>query len=128
MKRVWLGVRDVIAFHAELLAQYGGRPGMRDPGLLVSALARPRNRAAYGKATVFELAAACAHGIARNHPFIDGNKRTALVCCFTFLELNGWEVDAPEADTVVTFLAVAEGKLSEGELADWLKHHSAKTR
>jgi len=128
VKRVWLGVRDVVALHAELLAQFGGRPGMRDPGLLASALARPRNRAAYGKASVFELAAACAYGIARNHPFIDGNKRTALVCCFTFLELNGWEVDATEAEAVVTFLAIAEGKLSEGELADWLKHHSAKTR
>lgn len=128
MKRVWLGVRDVVAFHAEQLAQFGGRPGIRDLGLLKSALGRPRHRDTYAKATVFELAAAYAYGIARNHPFIDGNKRTALVCCFTFLELNGWEVDVPEVDAVVTFLALAEGKLSENELAGWLEGYSAKPR
>lgn len=126
MKRVWLDVRAAIAFHAEQIAQFGGQPGIRDLGLLDSAMHRPRNRAAYGKATVFDLAAAYAFGIARNHPFIDGNKRTALVCCFTFLELNGRTVAAPEADTVVAFMALAAGKLSEHDLAAWLERHCAK--
>lgn len=123
MKRVWLDVRDAIAFHAEQIAQFGGSPGVRDAGLLESAMHRPRNCAAYGKPTVFDLAAAYAFGIARNHPFIDGNKRTALVCCFTFLELNGRTVAAPEADAVLTFMALAAGKLSEDQLAAWLERH-----
>lgn len=126
MKRVWLDERDAIAFHAEQIAQFGGQPGTRDLGLLESAMHRPRNRAAYGKATVFDLAAAYAFGIARNHPYIDGNKRTALVCCFTFLELNARTVTAPEADAVVAFLALAAGKLSEADLAAWLERHCAK--
>jgi death-on-curing protein len=126
MKRVWLDARDAIAFQAEQVALFGGQPGMRDAGMLESAIARPRNRAAYGKSTDFELAAAYAFGIARNHPFIDGNKRTALVCAFAFLELNGWEISAPEADAVLTFLALAEGTLDEAELAGWLKRHCRK--
>lgn len=126
MKRRWLEVRDVVAYHAEQIAQFGGRAGIRDRGLLESALARARHRAAYAKATLFELAAAYAHGIARNHPFVDGNKRAALVASFAFLELNGREVRAPEADAVVTFLALAGGSLSEPEMAAWLKRHSAK--
>lgn len=126
MKRIWLDVRDAIAFHAEQIAQFGGQPGIRDQGLLESAMHRPRNRAAYGKPTLFDLAASYAFGIARNHPFIDGNKRTALVCCFTFLELNGRTVAAPEADAVVTFMELAAGKLSEDALAAWLERHCAK--
>jgi death-on-curing protein len=126
MKRVWLDARDAIAFQAEQVALFGGQPGIRDAGMLESAIARPRNRAAYGKSTDFELAAAYAFGIARNHPFIDGNKRTALVCAFAFLELNGWEISAPEADAVLTFLALAEGTLDEAELAGWLKRHCRK--
>jgi death-on-curing protein len=96
--------------------------------MLESAMARPRNKAAYAKAPIFELAAAYAFGIARNHPFLDGNKRTALVCAFTFLELNGSEISAPEADAVLTFLALAEGKLAEDALAAWLKQHSVKRK
>jgi death-on-curing protein len=128
MKRVWLEARDAIAFHAEQIASFGGQPGIRDSGLLESAMARPRNRAAYGKSTVFELAAAYAFGIARNHPFIDGNKRVALVCAFVFLELNGWDVAAPEPDAVLTFLALANGTLGEAELAAWLKQHCTQRR
>jgi death-on-curing protein len=126
VKRVWLDVRDAIACHAEQIAQFGGQPGTRDLGLLESAMHRRRNRAAYGKATVFDLAAAYAFGIARNHPFIDGNKRAALVCCFTFLELNARPVTAPEADAVVAFLALAAGKPTEDDLAGWLERHCAK--
>src|SRR5687767_190632 len=96
--------------------------------MLESAMARPRNRAAHAKSSVFELAAAYAFGIARNQPFLDGNKRTALVCAFAFLEVNGHEVNAPEPDAVLTFLALAEGKLSEDSLAAWLKRHSVKRR
>jgi death-on-curing protein len=126
MKAVWLDVRDAIAYHAEQIAQFGGQAGVRDQGLLDSAMARPRNKAVYDKPTIFELAAAYAFGIARNHPFLDGNKRTALVCAFAFLELNGFEVKAPEPDAVLTFLALAEGKLAEDALAAWLKQHSVK--
>lgn len=127
MKRVvWLEAEDAIAFHAEQIAQFGGQPGIRDHALLESALGRPRHRAAYEKPTVFELAAAYAFGIARNHPFLDGNKRTALVCAFTFLELNGWEVRAPEADAVIAFLALADGSMSEKDMAAWLKRHGRR--
>ena len=128
MTPVWLDARTVIAIHAEQIAQFGGQAGIRDAGTLESAMARPQNKAAYAKATVFALATAYAFGIARNHPFLDGNKRTALVCSFAFLELNGYEVNAPEPDTVLTFLALAEGKLSEDSLAAWLKRHSTKHR
>ncbi len=128
MKAVWLDVRDAIAYHAEQIAQFGGQAGVRDQGLLDSAMARPRNKAVYGKPTIFELAAAYAFGIARNHPFLDGNKRTALVCAFAFLDLNGFEVRVPEPDAVLTFLALAEGKLVEDALAAWLKQHSVKQK
>jgi death on curing protein len=128
VKRVWLDVRDVVAYHAGQIAEFGGQSGVRDQGLLESAVARPRNRAAYAKASLFDLAAAYAFGIARNHPFIDGNKRAALVCAFTFLELNGWEVQASEADAVVAFHSVAEGKLPESSLARWIEQHSVKRR
>lgn len=127
MKRVWLEAEDAIAFHAEQIAQFGGQPGIRDRGLLESALGRPRHRAAYEKPTVFELAAAYAYGVARNHPFLDGNKRTALVCAFTFLELNGWEVRAPEADAAIAFLALADGSMSEKDMAAWLAKHSVRS-
>ena len=127
MKRVWLEAEDAIAFHAEQIAQFGGQPGIRDRGLLESALGRPRHRAAYEKPTVFELAAAYAYGIARNHPFLDGNKRTALVCAFTFIELNGWEVRAPEADAAIAFLALADGSMSEKDMAAWLAQHSVRS-
>ena len=128
MKRVWLDVRDVAAFHAGQIEEFGGQPGIRDQGLLESAVARPRNRDAYEKASLFDLAAAYAFGIARNHPFIDGNKRTALVSAFAFLHLNGWEVEAPEADAVVVFYSLAEGKLAERALAAWMQKNSVRRR
>ncbi|MEO7741396.1 MAG: type II toxin-antitoxin system death-on-curing family toxin [Usitatibacter sp.] len=120
---IWLDRRDVEAFHAIQIAEFGGLAGLRDGGALESALARPLNLSAYGETSVFELAASYAFGIARNHPFVDGNKRTALVASFTFLELNGWEVKAAETDAVLVFLDLAKGKVPQGDLARWLQAH-----
>ena len=118
---VWLGTELAIAVHAEQLAEHGGGEGVRDFGLLESALARPRNLAAYGDPGAAELAAAYAFGIARNHPFIDGNKRTAAVIAETFLMLNGYALGASDAELVVAFLALAGSELSEEETADWFR-------
>ncbi len=120
----WLSERGVLAAHAEQIAEHGGAPGVRDRGLLDSALARPRNLVAYGEPSVFRLAAAYAFGIARNHPFVDGNKRTALVAAATFLLLNGYELAAPEAEAVGVILRLADGSVDEGALAAWLERNS----
>ena len=112
------------ALHSEQLAAHGGGAGVRDGGLLDSALQRPRNLAAYGAPDAAALAASLAFGIARNHPFIDGNKRTAFVAAATFLEANGWRFGAAETDVVVTFLALAAGDLTEAVLADWFRANS----
>ena len=110
-----------MAAHAEQLAEHGGAEEVRDPGALDSAMARPRNLAAYGRPDVADLAAGYAYGIARNHPFVDGNKRTAAVVSETFLILNGYRLDAADAELVVAFLALAAGELSEAEMADWFR-------
>ena len=107
--------------HREQLAEHGGGEGVRDPGLLESAMARPQNLAAYGEPDAAALAAAYAYGIARNDPFVDGNKRTALVVSETFLMLNAWQLAASDAEVVVAFLALVAGELSEEELADWFR-------
>lgn len=125
---IWLQRRDAEAFHAVQIAEFGGLAGLRDAGALESALARPLNLTAYGKPSIFELAASYAFGIARNHPFVDGNKRTALVTSFTFLELNGFEVNAPEADAVLVFLDLAAGRLSQEDLAKWLERHASRKK
>lgn len=116
---IWLERRDVEAFHATQIAEFGGLAGLRDAGALESALARPLNLVAYGKPSLFELAAAYAFGIARNHPFVDGNKRTAFVASVVFLEINGRSFLASEEDVVVTFLALAAGEMTEARLAKW---------
>jgi death on curing protein len=126
MRRVWLDRRVVQAIHAEQIAEHGDLPGVRDEALLESALARRRNKAVYIKPSGFELAAAYAFGLARNHPFADGNKRTALVSAFTFLELNGWEVTASEEEAVLIFLGLAADTSSEAELAAWLQDHTLR--
>jgi death-on-curing protein len=123
MDQDWIWV--ALAAHAEQLAEHGGGEGVRDPGLLESAMARPQNLALYGKPDVAALAAAYAYGIARNHPFVDGNKRTAAVISETFLVLNGWQLSATDAELVVAILALAAGELSEQELADWFRQHLA---
>jgi death-on-curing protein len=125
---IWLERRDVEAFHDMQVAEFGGLAGTRDTGALESTLARPRNLKAYGDPSIFELAASYAFGIARNHPFVDGNKRTALVSSFTLLELNGYDVGAPEADAVLTFVALAAGKPPGKDLARWLEAHCVRRK
>jgi death-on-curing protein len=120
----WISEAVVRAVHGEQLAQHGGAPGIRDDGLLASALGRPRNLAAYGDPDCAALAASLAFGLARNHPFVDGNKRSAFVAGALFLELNGHRFTASEADVVLTFLALAAGELTEAALADWFRANS----
>jgi death-on-curing protein len=120
----WIEESVVWAVHEAQLAEHGGLAGVRDAGLLASALARPINLAAYGDADTAALAAAYAFGIARNHPFIDGNKRTAFVCAELFLALNGVALLAEDATCVGTMLALASGELPETEFAAWLRSYS----
>jgi death-on-curing protein len=123
---VWVEFRDALAIHDAQLSEHGGAAGVRDQGLLESALARPQNLAAYREPDSAALAAAYAFGIARNHPFVDGNKRTSLVVLEFFLALNGMVLAADDVDCVVTILALADGTLSESDLADWIRRNSAK--
>jgi death on curing protein len=123
---VWLLEAVLLAVHDEQLAEHGGGTGVRDAGALASALARPRNLAAYGAPDVFDCAAAYAVGIARNHPFVDGNKRTAFVAMELFLHLNGRALLADDADAVTTMLGVAAGQVPEATLAQWLREHSVE--
>jgi len=120
----WIDEPLVRALHSEQLAAHGGGGGVRDAGLLDSALQRPRNLAAYGAPDAAALAASLAFGVARNHPFVDGNKRTAFVAAATFLELNGWRFGASEAEVVVTILALAAGEMPEDALAGWFRANS----
>jgi death on curing protein len=123
---VWVSRRAVLALHSEQLAEHGGSDGIRDESLLDSALAKAQNVFAYDEtATVFRLAASYAFGIARNHAFIDGNKRTSLVVSILFLNRNGWDVEAPKEEVYDTFLGMAEGRVAEQELAEWFSAHSA---
>ena len=120
---VWIAPSVLLAVHEEQLAEHGGASGMRDAGLFDSALARPQQLAAYAEPDIAALAAAYGWGLARNHPFIDGNKRTAFVATELFLSLNGAELVVDDADCVLTVLAVAGGSLSEDALADWFRAH-----
>jgi death-on-curing protein len=115
----------LIAVHEMQLAEHGGGAGLRDAALLDSALAKPLNLQAYGEPDACALAAAYGYGIARNHAFIDGNKRTAFVAVELFLRLNGWQLVATDADCVLTTLALAAGDITESEFADWLRAHAA---
>lgn len=124
---IWVALEAAVAMHAEQLAEHGGGEGVRDKGLLESAMARAENLAAHGKPDAADLAAAYAYGIAHHHPFVDGNQRTAAVVGETFLMLNGRELDASDAELVVAFLALAAGELSEGEMADWFRQHLRDT-
>ncbi len=121
---VWLSRQLILAIHDEQLAEHGGAIGVRDGGLLESALARPLNRAAYGDPDVAELAALYAIGIARNHPFVDGNKRTAFAALFMFLCLNGLEFEPPEVDATMTVLRLAAGDLSDQEFTAWVRSNA----
>lgn len=126
MNWTWVSLEVALAAHHEQVAEHGGGEGVRDSGMLESVMARPQNLAVYGSPDAAELAASYAFGIARNHPFVDGNKRTAAVVSETFLMLNGYGLTVTDAELVVTFLALAAGELSDGELADWFRDHLAK--
>jgi death-on-curing protein len=119
---VWVLDEVVIALHDEQLAEHGGLPGIRDLAAVQSALARPRNLASHEECNdIARLAAAYAYGIARNHGFSDGNKRTALVTADLFLMLNGFELNSSPAENVLTNLALAEGSLTEDDLTSWVR-------
>lgn len=124
----WLDPAIILAIHEMQLAEHGGATGIRDSGLLESALARAPNLAGYGQPDAPALAAAYGYGISRNHPFLDGNKRTGFVATELFLQLNGLELTATDADAVLTMLAVAAGDISEDEFAAWLRDHVAPRR
>jgi death-on-curing protein len=119
----WLDISIVLDFHAEQLALFGGADGVRDVGLLESALARPINKLAYGESDLAVLAAAYGFGIARNHPFVDGNKRTALASMIVFLGLNRIDVDAPPEEATAIILGLAAGEIGEEALAHWIGDH-----
>ena len=125
MSFVWIEDAVVGAIHDAQLAEHGGLVGIRDSGLLESALARPRNLFAYASQDIVDCAAAYGFGIARNHPFIDGNKRTAFVCTELFFALNGYDLMADDLACVKAMLALAAGELAEAEFAAWLRGHVA---
>jgi death on curing protein len=118
---VWLSRQFVLAIHDEQLAEHGGAIGIRDEGLLESALARPLNRAGYGEPDMAELAALYAIAIARNHPFVDGNKRTAFAALFTFLALNGMAFEPLEVDATMAVLRLAAGEMDDDEFIAWVR-------
>jgi death-on-curing protein len=122
----WLDIDIVIDIHAEQLALFGGADGVRDRGLIESALGRPQHRFAYGESDLAALAAAYAFGIAKNHPFVDGNKRTAFASMLVFLGLNGIDFDVPPQDATVMIMALAAGEVSEESLARWIRDNWPK--
>ena len=128
MRFVWIDEAVVHAVHEEQLAEHGGSAGLRDQGLLESALARPQHLESYGDPDIAACAAAYGYGLSRNHPFVDGNKRTAFVAVELFLFLNGHVLEAPDVDCVLTMLRVAEGSISEEDFAAWIRQHSKKSK
>ena len=121
----WIDKRLLRLLHDESLAQHGGASGMRDEGLLDSALARPLNLVACGDPDVVELVAAYGWGLAKNHPFVDGNKRTAFLAVGLFLRLNGHRLTASQPDATLTVLRLAASEITEPDFADWLRRHTA---
>jgi death on curing protein len=124
---VWLSRQVILAIHDEQLAEHGGSAGVRDGGLLESALARSLNRAGYGEPDLAELAAVYAIGIVRNHPFVDGNKRTGFAALFMFLALNGAEFEPPDVDATMAVLRLASGGLTDNEFINWVRDNSHPT-
>lgn len=123
----WVALSAVLAIHEEQLAEHGGLDGIRDRGLLESALHRPRDLQSYGQPDLADLAAAYAFGIARNHPFLDGNKRTSAVVTRLFLRLNGHDLDATQAERLAIWLALGAGETTEQALADWMRSRLVKS-
>ncbi len=120
----WIDKAALLALHDESLAEHGGATGMRDEGLLDSALARPLNLAAYGEPTLADLAACYGVGVAKNHAFVDGNKRAAFLAVGLFLAINGHRLVATQADATLTMLAVAAGEVDEAQFAEWIRQHA----
>lgn len=121
---LWLSREIILAIHDEQIARHGGAAGLRDSGLLDSALARPINHAAYGEPDSAEIGAIYALAIARNHPFIDGNKRTAFMALVLFLALNGMEFDPPQVEATITTLTMAAGDLPDEDFIAWVRRHA----
>ncbi len=122
----WILKETILGFHAQSLNDHGGTTGIRDEGLLDSALGKPQNQFAYGHPNIFDLAASYAYGLVKNHPFLDGNKRTGFVAAVLMLELNGWHFHGAEADAAIRTLALAAGEMSESAYAAWLETNSEK--
>ena len=122
----WVDKQALLLLHDESLAEHGGAAGIRDEGLLESALGRPLNLDAYGKPDFADLAASYAIGLAKNHAFVDGNKRTAFLAAGVFLHLNGYRLGVSQVDATLTMLAVAAGELGEAGFAAWLRQHCIK--
>ncbi|MFM8804716.1 MAG: type II toxin-antitoxin system death-on-curing family toxin [Planctomycetia bacterium] len=125
---VWVTEEDCLSFHDKLLARFGGAAGVRDRGLLLSALARPQHMHAYESPSLFDLAAAYAHGIVKNHPFLDGNKRSGLLAAALFLEANGIRFHGDERGAVIQTLALAAGESTLQDFSAWLQRVSVKPR
>ena len=125
---VWIEKADCLGFHNVLLSRFGGLEGLRDEGLLESALARPHQLLNYGTPSAFHLAASYAHGIVKNHPFLDGNKRSGLMAAALFLEINGWVFHPSEEDAVIQTLALAASEITVEEFALWLEHSCSPVR
>lgn len=121
MEPKWLSIRAILLIHEEQLREHGGAAGLKDPGLLESAMMRPVNRRSYGASDVAALATSYAFGIIRNHPFVDGNKRTGFMAAYTFLGLNGHDLVAPDAEVVVATLGLASGEIDEPGYAAWIR-------
>lgn len=119
----WIDRDVLLAAHEEQIQEHGGAAGIRDEGLFDSALARPQNLAAYGEPDAAALAASYAFGLAKNHAFVDGNKRIALIALELFLELNDFALTADDAQCVIVILSLASGAFSEGDLAEWIRRH-----
>ena len=118
---LWLNSEIILAIQGELLARFGGLDGIRDSGLLESALNRPLQLFHYVKPDLFDLAASYAHGIVKNHPFLDGNKRAGFMAAYTFLGVNGFQLEAPEEEAVLQTLALAAGEIEADAYAAWLR-------
>lgn len=124
MNPQWIDLSVVLAIHEQQIAEHGGSLGIRDLGMIESALGRPQNLLLYNDPDIFDLAAAYGYGLAQNHGFIDGNKRTAYVVTRLFLILNGYDISASAVDKVVTFEKVGKGEIDQAALASWLRSHS----
>ena len=123
----WVDRQVLLAIQSELLNRFGGLAGIRDEGLLDSAINKPKNLFAYGQPTVFELAASYATGLVKNHPFLDGNKRIGFMAAYVFLGANGWSLEATEEEAVLETLALAAGERAEVDYAAWLARNSVES-